>query len=59
MNNETKGEKRNDDTWSYQSLGNINYILLLNDGQELIITTGDYTYVYIKTNHIEMDEVVS
>ena len=57
--NDLNCEKINDDTWAYQSLGNINYILLLNDGQELIITTGDYTYVYIKTDHIEMDEVVS
>ena len=57
--NDLNCEKVNADTWSYQSLGNINYILLLNDGKELIITTGDYVYVYIKTDHIEMDEVVS
>lgn len=57
--NDLNCEKINDDTWAYQSLGNLNYILLLNNGQELIITTGDYTYVYIKTDHIEMDEVVS
>lgn len=56
--NDLNCEKVNDDTWAYQSLGNLNYILLLNNGQELIITTGDYTYVYIKTDHIEMDEVV-
>ena len=56
--NDLNCEKINDDTWAYQSLGSINYILLLNDGQELIITTGDYVYVYIKTDHIEMDEVV-
>ena len=53
--NDLNCEKINDDTWAYQSLGNINYILLLNDGQELIITTGDYVYVYIKTDHIEME----
>ena len=53
--NDLNCEKVNGDTWSYQSLGNINYILLLNNGQELIITTGDYTYVYIKTDHIEME----
>lgn len=57
--NDLNCEKINDDTWTYQSLGNLNYILLLNNGQELIITTGDYVYVYIKTDHIEMDEVVS
>ena len=57
--NDLNCEKINDDTWAYQSLGSINYILLLNDGHELIITTGDYVYVYIKTDHIEMDEVVS
>ena len=56
--NDLNCEKVNGDTWSYQSLGNINYILLLNNGQELIITTGDYVYVYIKTDHIEI-EVVS
>ena len=56
--NDLNCEKINDDTWSYQSLGNINYILLLNDGQELLITKGDYIYVYIKTDHIEIDEVV-
>lgn len=56
--NDLNCEKVNGDTWSYQSLGNINYILLLNNGQELIITTGDYIYVYIKTDHIEI-EVVS
>lgn len=56
--NDLNCEKINGDTWTYQSLGNINYILLLNDGHELIITTGDYTYVYIKTDHIEI-EVVS
>lgn len=56
--NDLNCEKINDDTWSYQSLGNINYILLLNNGNELIITTGDYIYVYIKTDHIEI-EVVS
>lgn len=57
--NDLNCEKINDDTWTYQSLGIMNYILLLNDGQELLITTGDYVYVYIKTDHIEMDEVVS
>ena len=57
--NDLNCEKINDDTWGYQNLGNINYILLLNDGQELIITKGDYLYVYIKTDHIEEDEVVS
>ena len=56
--NDLNCEKINDDTFAYQNLGSINYILLLNDGQELIITTGDYVYVYIKTDHIEMDEVV-
>lgn len=56
--NDLNCEKVNGDTWSYQSLGNINYILLLNNGNELIITTGDYVYVYIKTDHIEI-EVVS
>ena len=53
--NDLNCEKINDDTWAYQSLGSINYILLLNDGKELIITTGDYTYVYTKTDHIEME----
>ena len=57
--NDLNCEKINDDTWAYQSLGAINYILLLNDGQELIITMGDYIYVYTKTDHIEIDEVVS
>ena len=57
--NDLNCEKINDDTWGYQNLGNINYILLLNDGQELIITKGDYVYVYIKTDHFEEDEVVS
>lgn len=57
--NDLNCEKINDDTWAYQSLGNINYILLLNDGHELIITKGDYIYVYTKTDHIEIDEVVS
>ena len=57
--NDLNCEKINDDTWAYQSLGNINYILLLNDGHELIITKGDYVYVYTKTDHIEIDEVVS
>ena len=51
--NDLNCEKINDDTLAYQSLGSMNYILLLNDGQELIITTGDYTYVYTKTDHIE------
>ena len=54
--NDLNCEKINDDTWAY---GNVNYILLLNDGQEIIITTGDYLYVYTKTDHIEIDEVVS
>ena len=57
--NDLNCEKINDDTWAYQSLGNLNYILLLNDGKELIITTGDYVYVYIKTDHIEIEDVVS
>ena len=57
--NDLNCEKVNGDTWSYQSLGNINYILLLNNGQEIIITKGDYVYVYTKTDHIEIDEVVS
>lgn len=56
--NDLNCEKINSDTWTYQSLGNLNYILLLNDGQELLITTGDYIYVYTKTDHIEI-EVVS
>lgn len=55
--NDLNCEKVNGDTWSYQSLGNINYILLLNNGNELIITTGDYVYVYIKTDHIEIEVV--
>ena len=53
--NDLNCEKVNGDTWSYQSLGNINYILILNNGNELIITTGDYVYVYIKTDHIEIE----
>ena len=57
--NDLNCEKINDDTGAYKSLGVINYILLLNDGQELIITMGDYIYVYTKTDHIEIDEVVS
>ena len=57
--NDLNCEKINDNTWAYQSLGNINYILLLTDGHELIITKGDYVYVYTKTDHIEIDEVVS
>ena len=57
--NDLNCEKINDDTWGYQNLGSINYILLLNDGNELIITKGDYLYVYTKTDHIEIDEVVS
>lgn len=56
--NDLNCEKINDDTWAYQNLGVINYILLLNDGQEIIITTGDYVYVYIKTDHIEIEDVV-
>ena len=51
--NDLNCEKINDDTWAY---GNINYILLLNDGQEIIITTGDYVYVYTKTDHIEEEQ---
>lgn len=50
-----KCEKINDDTWAYQRLGKINYILLLNNGQELISTSGDYVYFYIKTDHIEVE----
>lgn len=53
--NDLNCEKVNDDTWTYQSLGSINYILLLNNGNELIITTGDYVYVYIKTDHMEIE----
>ena len=52
--NDLKCEKINDDTWTYQRLGSINYILLLNNGQELISTSGDYVYFYIKTDHIEV-----
>lgn len=30
-----------------------NYYLLINGGQELLVLSGDYTYIYFKTDHIE------
>lgn len=49
-------EKLDNNTWVYQDyLGaSKNYFIFINDGQELLKTSGgDYVSVYIKTDHIE------
>lgn len=48
-------EKMDNNTWVYQDyLGaSKNYFIFINDGQELLQTSGDYVSVYVKTDHIE------